>query len=239
MRKFICVVLLWSCVVGAGPAGELAGVRFERNSHGYQVQVYEGTPYLWLGMQVVGLTADIEPSAEHKLMLLWGSKNDQRQAVVSINGIQQRIAHGGYDGFQWLAVPVGDKVEGKRYEIVLRPVPGDAPQGFISQVRLVTSDVNAEALSKQLPDGAKRIEFFTPPARKLTDEERALWDPSPKEPDWKRAERSARIAGIALSKVQRWLHETCLPIRDEKTGLFRATGGQWNYRDTAAHCYPF
>ena len=239
MRKFISVVLLWSCVVGAASAGELAGVRFEQSSHGYQVQVYEGTPYLWLGMQVVGLTADIEPSAQHKLMLLWGSKNDQRQAVVSINGLRQRIAGGGYDGFQWLAVPIGDKVEGERYEIVLRPVPADVPQGFVSQVRLVTSDVNAESLSKQLPNGVKKIEFFTPPARKLTDEERALWDPSPKKPDWKRAERSARIAGIALSKVQRWLHETCLPVRDARTGLFRGRGGQWNYRDTAADCYPF
>jgi len=239
MRQFICVVLLWSCVVGAASAGELAGVRFEQSSHGYQVQVYEGSPYLWLGMQTVGLTVDIEPSAEHKLMLLWGSKNDKRQAVVSINGLQQRIAGGGYDGFQWLAVPITKEVKGERYEIVLRPVPGDAPQGFIPEVRLVTSDVAADALSKQLGDGAKRIEFFTPPARKLTDEERSLWDPSPKEPDWKRAERSSRIAGIALSKVQRWLHETCLPVRDEKTGLFLGRGGQWNYRDTAADCYPF
>ena len=48
-----------------------------------------------------------------------------------------------------------------------------------------------------------------------------------------------RYAGIALDKVQRWLHERCLPLRDEPSGLFRPTGPQWNYRDTAADCYPF
>lgn len=49
---------------------------------------------------------------------------------------------------------------------------------------------------------------------------------------------SARIAGYALSKVQRWLHETALPVIDPNTGLYPADG-LWNYRDTAADCYPF
>ncbi len=49
---------------------------------------------------------------------------------------------------------------------------------------------------------------------------------------------SARIAGYAMSKVQRWLHETALPVIDPNTGLYPADG-LWNYRDTAADCYPF
>ncbi len=62
------------------------------------------------------------------------------------------------------------------------------------------------------------------------------------------AERSAEIAGFSLSKVQRWLYEKCLPAIDPQTGLYRGQpagsryGGyanQWNYRDTAADCYPF
>ncbi|MHC4361579.1 MAG: hypothetical protein ACYSTZ_02030 [Planctomycetota bacterium] len=73
----------------------------------------------------------------------------------------------------------------------------------------------------------------------LTDEARSLWITSPGEPDWRRAERSARYAGVALSKVQRWLRERCLAVRDERSGLFRPTGKVWNYRDTAADCYPF
>ncbi|HIQ21915.1 MAG TPA: hypothetical protein EYH34_11875 [Planctomycetes bacterium] len=53
-----------------------------------------------------------------------------------------------------------------------------------------------------------------------------------------RAARSAKIAGYSISKVQRWLHEKALPLIDPDTGLYRADG-HWNYRDTAADCYPF
>jgi len=52
------------------------------------------------------------------------------------------------------------------------------------------------------------------------------------------AKASAQIAGYALSKVQRWLHEKALPVIDPQTGLYPADG-KWNYRDTAADCYPF
>lgn len=68
---------------------------------------------------------------------------------------------------------------------------------------------------------------------------RRLWDPDPSQPDWPRAERSAQFAGLALTKVQRWLHERCLGVRDQRSGLFRPTGREWNYQDTAADCYPF
>jgi hypothetical protein len=52
------------------------------------------------------------------------------------------------------------------------------------------------------------------------------------------ASRSAEIAGYALSKVQRWLHERALPTIDPATGLYPADGN-WDYRDTGADCYPF
>ncbi len=52
------------------------------------------------------------------------------------------------------------------------------------------------------------------------------------------AAASAKIAGYSISKVQRWLHEKALPLIDAETGLYRADGF-WNYRDTAADCYPF
>jgi hypothetical protein len=53
-----------------------------------------------------------------------------------------------------------------------------------------------------------------------------------------RAAQSAQVAGYALSKVHRWLHEKALPMIDAETGLYIADG-HWNYRDTAADCYPF
>jgi hypothetical protein len=52
------------------------------------------------------------------------------------------------------------------------------------------------------------------------------------------AQRSGEIAGYALSKVHRWLHEKALPVIDAETGLYPADG-KWDYRDTAADCYPF
>ena len=55
---------------------------------------------------------------------------------------------------------------------------------------------------------------------------------------FRRAGESARIASYSLSKVQRWLHEAALKKIDPATGLYRADG-YWNYRDTAADCYPF
>ncbi len=68
-------------------------------------------------------------------------------------------------------------------------------------------------------------------------------DPSaPAAPDiqsaFAQAERSAQIAGYSISKVQRWLNEKALPLIDAKTGLYLGDG-HWNYRDTAADCYPF
>ncbi|MBN1344078.1 MAG: hypothetical protein JXQ73_15440 [Phycisphaerae bacterium] len=57
---------------------------------------------------------------------------------------------------------------------------------------------------------------------------------------WNRARQSAKIAGYSLGKVQRWLHEKCLPAIDKETGLYRwQSSKQWNYADTAADCYPF
>jgi len=52
------------------------------------------------------------------------------------------------------------------------------------------------------------------------------------------AAHSAEIAGHSLSKVHRWLHDIALPKIDKKTGLYIADG-EWNYRNTAADCYPF
>ncbi|MHC4116393.1 MAG: hypothetical protein ACYSWO_02685 [Planctomycetota bacterium] len=54
----------------------------------------------------------------------------------------------------------------------------------------------------------------------------------------RQAERSSKIAGYSLSKVKRWLHEVAIKKIDPETGLYIGDG-RWNYRDTAADCYPF
>ena len=64
----------------------------------------------------------------------------------------------------------------------------------------------------------------------------AAWTDTPAA--FQQATNSAAIAGESLTKVHRWLHEIALPKIDPKTGLYLARG-DWNYRDTAADCYPF
>ena len=54
----------------------------------------------------------------------------------------------------------------------------------------------------------------------------------------RQAEISSKIAGYSLSKVKRWLHEVAIKKIDPETGLYLGDG-KWNYRDTAADCYPF
>ena len=54
----------------------------------------------------------------------------------------------------------------------------------------------------------------------------------------RQAERSSKIAGYSLSKVKRWLHEVAIKKIDPETGLYLGDG-KWDYRDTAADCYPF
>lgn len=61
---------------------------------------------------------------------------------------------------------------------------------------------------------------------------------APGQDAFERASQSGAIAGHALDKVHRWLHEIALPKIDPETGLYKADGN-WNYRDTAADCYPF
>ena len=60
------------------------------------------------------------------------------------------------------------------------------------------------------------------------------------------AKESAKIAGYALSKVQRWLQEVALPKIDPETNLYIShTSGSaryrsiWNYDDAAADTYLF
>jgi hypothetical protein len=55
---------------------------------------------------------------------------------------------------------------------------------------------------------------------------------------FEQASKSTDVAGYSLSKVHRWLHERALPQIDPATKLYKADGN-WNYRDTAADCYPF
>ena len=67
------------------------------------------------------------------------------------------------------------------------------------------------------------------------------------DPAFDEARKSSEIAGLTLSKVQRWLHEVALPKIVPDTGLYISHGrgsgryreALWNYDDAAADTYPF
>lgn len=59
----------------------LAWICFEKAE-----KTYAEIPYLWLGDVNINLDIDVKPSRGHALHLRWGSKNDARQALVTITG---------------------------------------------------------------------------------------------------------------------------------------------------------
>jgi len=206
-------------------------------------QEFAGQEYYWLAEWKLETTVPEDTVADDRFEVLWGSKGTgKRTLYFEYDGKSGSIAHVGQgDGFAWVALPL-DRLEagktvllyGKGRErvaflagVCVRGKSTSAPE--VKPIRTVTNP----------QDNRHAATWAKLPGFELIGETSHLWNPSPEQPDWRRAERSARYAGIALSKVQRWLHEQCLAVRDERSGLFRPTGREWNYRDTAADCYPF
>jgi hypothetical protein len=65
--------------------------------------------------------------------LRWGSKGDERRAVLTLEGVEMELAHGGYDGFEWLEVPVDLPGAMDSAELTLTPA-GEGPTAFVGDV---------------------------------------------------------------------------------------------------------
>ncbi len=205
-------------------------------------QEFEGTRYFWLAEWKLEVTLPDDVAADDRFEVLFGSKGPAKRTMhYEYDGRSDSLADVRKQPFEWIAIPLGKLTGGRK---VVLHAKGRERVGFLAGVRITGKSTAALKVTPV------RIAAPSPPTRgsptwanlpgfEMNDRMRALWDPSPQKPDWERAERSARYAGIALSKVQRWLRQSCLPIRDKRSGLFRPTGPQWNYRDTAADCYPF
>jgi hypothetical protein len=101
-------------------------------------QEYKGTRYLWCGKEPFQFTLPAKKGQAHTLHLLWGAKGDQRAAVLTLNGQPRSVAHGGYDGFQWLKVPIeAGLVTGDALAVRVAPDPQAAkPAAFLAEARL-------------------------------------------------------------------------------------------------------
>ncbi|HID22196.1 MAG TPA: hypothetical protein EYP14_07320, partial [Planctomycetaceae bacterium] len=205
-------------------------------------QQYQGTPYYWLAEWKLVVTLPGDVATGDRFEVLFGSKGPAKRTLYfQYDGKTGVLADVRCEPFQWIALPVGPLSPGKT---VVLSGKGRRQVAFLAGVRIVgrsreTPKVKAVRIAGPVRSGDGVAVWSDLPGFAVNDETRRLWAVSPEKPVWRRAERSARYAGIALSKVQRWLHERVLPVHDQKTGLFRPTGPVWNYRDTAADCYPF
>ena len=205
-------------------------------------QEYAGTKYYWLAEWKLEVTLPADTTATDRFEVLFGSKGTAKRTLYfAYEGKSGSLSHVEQEGYAWLEIPIKNLSGGKK---VILYGKGRERVAFLAGVRITGKSISKLQV-KPIPTianpstGKHSAEWAELDGFELSEETRNLWNPAPEEPDWRRAERSSRYAGIALSKVQRWLHERCLAVRDEKSGLFRPTGPVWNYRDTAADCYPF
>ncbi|NQT86844.1 hypothetical protein HQ560_08780 [bacterium] len=230
-----------TCIIAFVVSGAFAGAGEVLFTDG--PQDYEGRNYYWLAEWKLVVTLPAGVAAGDRLELLLGTKGaGKRTLFFDYDGKSGSFAHAGKKAYEWVPLPLDGLAGGKQ---VVLSGKGSARIAFVAGLRVTgraapgVKKTRIATLSSPSSSRGHSAKWAELPGFELTDATRRLWDPAPAEPDWARAERSARVAGIALSKVQRWLHECVLPIRDAESGLFRATGRVWNYRDTAADCYPF
>jgi hypothetical protein len=205
-------------------------------------QEFAGQKYYWLAEWKLEVTLPGDVAAGDRFEVLFGSKGPAKRTMgFQYDGRSGTLVEVRKQPFEWIEVPLGDLAGGKKIVLVGK---GSEAVAFLAGVR-VTGKSTGEVKVIPIPlgglvlGGGQTTVWSDLQGFEMSDENRQLWQPDAATPDWRRAERSARYAGIALSKVQRWLRECCLAARDEKSGLFRPTGAEWNYRDTAADCYPF
>ena len=200
-------------------------------------QEFAGQKYYWLAEWKLEVTIPDDTDSDDRFEVLFGSKGaGKRTLYFEYDGKSDSFSHVAQDEFVWIQLHLGELSGGKK---VILYGKGSVRVAFLAGVRISGKSVLAPKV-QPICTGPIPPKWADLPGFELTDETRSLWDPSPKRPDWDRAERSARYAGIALSKVQRWLYERCLAVYDKPSGLFCPVGRrEWNYFDTAADCYPF
>lgn len=205
-------------------------------------QEFGGRKYYWLAEWKLEVTLPDDVAAGDKLEVLFGTKGPAKRTLhFQYDGKTGSMADVRHETYEWIELPLGSLAAGKK---VVLSGKRNGPVAFLAGVRVTGKSTSAPKVAPVRVAGVPRstdgsLTWSDLPGFELNQDTRSLWDPSPGSPDWRRAERSSRFAGIALDKVQRWLHERCLAVRDERSGLFRPTGREWNYRDTAADCYPF
>lgn len=228
MRRPLLLALLACRVAGAAVLAEAA---FTDGPEQYQ-----GTPYFWLGNGPLTITIATPPAPGQRLFLHWGAKADQRSSIVVIDGVNVPVSAGGYDGFQWVEVPLPDGLAGDGYAIKLT-AGGAGKAAFLAGVKLDGDPLPA----------APRIAWSQPQPGAAWPELRARWDRLPPEAWfaggdelWRAAEANSRVAGEALERCRLFV-DGWLAVADPVTGLLPQRLGKplWEPHNSAADNYPF
>jgi hypothetical protein len=176
------------------------------------IEQYAGKSYYFLNNGPLRFTIPLAPAPNHALDLLWGSKNDDRTAELTVNGQSLPLQSGGYDGFRWLRVDLsaatGASGTAKQYEFVLSKGTGKA--AFVSAIRLVTRDVAIDS-APDIPPGQHHIVFHVPP---VVDG----WPVVESYADRPELERNGLDARRALAQSRRFV-DAWLAKADPQTGL--------------------
>ncbi|MCL4694333.1 MAG: hypothetical protein KJ060_17720 [Candidatus Hydrogenedentes bacterium] len=205
-------------------------------------QEYQGRRYYWLAEWKLDVTLPADVAPGDRFEVLFGSKGSGERTLYYAYGDRSgSMAEVRPEAYEWIEIPLGELKAGEHVVLYGKGQPNVA---FLAGVRV--SGESSEPLKVEIfrtaqisPDTRELMRWADLPGFEMSEDARRLWNPAPEAPDWDRVERSARYAGIALDKVQRWLHEECMAVHDKDSALFRPTGAEWNYRDTAADCYPF
>jgi len=212
------------CLLAIAPFGSAAEILFTSGP-----QEIAGQRYYWLAEWKLEVTLPEDVAADDRLEVLFGTKGPLKRTMGfeydgrsgSFSDVRQQV-------FEWIELPLGELVGGKKVTLFGQ---GDGPVAFLAGIRvtgrsageLQVTPVRTRVVSS---GGSQAATWAELPGFDMNDENRPLWEPAPKEPDWDRAQRSAQYAGIPLSKVQPRLHESCLPIRTRRPIAIRSMSGR-------------
>lgn len=234
----IRVALLIVLLVGLGVTHASAANQAECRAYGsvaklpLKIEQYHETPYFFLGNGELSFKLTTRPRRDESIDLLWGSKNDSRTATVIIDGHSRKVTHGGYDGFQWVRIPLPEKIAGDPCQVTLRAAGGKP--AFIAALRLVS---NSLALDTPFdpPTENRCVEFDIP-------EMQDGWPAVESFADLPLLQRNGRQAQRALEQSRRFVTGWLAKV-DPKSGLIPENLSRgldrWNGRNNAADNYPF
>lgn len=101
-------------------------------------EMYANRGYQWCGEEPIAVTFPVAAGQAATLHLLWGAKGDQRTGLVRVGETVQAVTRGGYDGFEWVTIPVATEQTAAGYLAVQIAAPESGKAAFIAEAKVTT-----------------------------------------------------------------------------------------------------